>query len=180
MANLGNYQAAIDLFTQAINLDAKDFRFVCLLVCLLACLFACSLTCLCVCFFAPKHIRVEKSILLALEKSSHFSFVLFLCRFFGNRSYCYDRMGQYEKALQDADVAISLAPDWPKGYFRRGRALAGLKVLVSIMEIAQITFAILRGSWEIFKNYCLVNNKIIIVNFLFSYILMQRVVLLKF
>ncbi|KAL9982579.1 hypothetical protein ACROYT_G004641 [Oculina patagonica] len=74
MANLGNYQAAVDLFTQAINLDAKDFRF------------------------------------------------------FGNRSYCYDRMGQYEKALQDADVAISLAPDWPKGYFRRGRALAGLKL----------------------------------------------------
>ena len=37
-------------------------------------------------------------------------------------------MNQYEKALQDADVAISLAPDWPKGYFRRGRALAGLKV----------------------------------------------------
>lgn len=29
MANLGNYQAAIDLFSQAINLDAKDFRFVC-------------------------------------------------------------------------------------------------------------------------------------------------------
>lgn len=74
MANLGNYQAAVDLFSQAINLDAKDFRF------------------------------------------------------FGNRSYCYDRMGQYEKALQDADVAISLAPDWPKGYFRRGRALAGLKL----------------------------------------------------
>ncbi|CAH3139968.1 unnamed protein product [Pocillopora meandrina] len=74
MANVGNYQAAVDLFTQAINLDAKDFRF------------------------------------------------------FGNRSYCYDRMGQYEKALQDADVAISLAPDWPKGYFRRGRALAGLKL----------------------------------------------------
>lgn len=73
MANLGNYQAAVDLFTQAIKLDAKDFRF------------------------------------------------------FGNRSYCFDRMGQYEKALQDADVAISLAPDWPKGYFRRGRALAGLK-----------------------------------------------------
>lgn len=28
MANLGNYQAAVDLFSQAINLDAKDFRFV--------------------------------------------------------------------------------------------------------------------------------------------------------
>lgn len=28
MANQGNYQAAVDLFTQAINLDAKDFRYV--------------------------------------------------------------------------------------------------------------------------------------------------------
>ncbi|XP_032222089.1 uncharacterized protein LOC116604176 [Nematostella vectensis] len=74
MANLGNYQAAIELFTQAIKLDARDFRF------------------------------------------------------FGNRSYCFDRLGQFEKALQDADVAISLAPDWPKGFFRRGRALAGLKL----------------------------------------------------
>ena len=44
-------------------------------------------------------------------------------------------MGQYEKALQDADVAISLAPDWPKGYFRRGRALAGLKVVTRAIVI---------------------------------------------
>jgi len=43
-------------------------------------------------------------------------------------------MSQYEKALQDADVAISLAPDWPKGYFRRGRALAGLKVLFLMLS----------------------------------------------
>ena len=28
MANQGNYPAAVDLFTEAINLDAKDFRFV--------------------------------------------------------------------------------------------------------------------------------------------------------
>ena len=28
MANIGNYQAAVDLFTEAISLDAKDFRFV--------------------------------------------------------------------------------------------------------------------------------------------------------
>ena len=44
-------------------------------------------------------------------------------------------MGQYEKALQDADVAISLAQDWPKGYFRRGRALTGLKVLISCVNL---------------------------------------------
>ncbi|XP_077992391.1 uncharacterized protein LOC144446493 [Glandiceps talaboti] len=74
MANLGHYTAAIDLFTQAIKLDPRDFRF------------------------------------------------------FGNRSFCYDRLGQYDKALKDADKAISLAKEWPKGYFRKGRALAGLKL----------------------------------------------------
>ena len=26
MANLGNYQAAVEYFTEAINLDSKDFR----------------------------------------------------------------------------------------------------------------------------------------------------------
>ena len=74
MANLGHYQPAIELFTEAIGLDPGDFRFL------------------------------------------------------GNRSYCYDRMSQYDRALRDADKAISLAPEWPKGYFRKGRALAGLKV----------------------------------------------------
>lgn len=49
-------------------------------------------------------------------------------RFFGNRSYCYDRIQQYEKALKDADRAITLAKTWAKGYFRQGRALAGLKM----------------------------------------------------
>lgn len=32
------------------------------------------------------------------------------------------------RALRDADKAINIASDWPKGYFRKGRALAGLKV----------------------------------------------------
>ncbi|XP_067144359.1 uncharacterized protein [Centruroides vittatus] len=48
-------------------------------------------------------------------------------RFFGNRSYCYDRLGLYERALKDSEKAISLAPNWAKGYFRKGRALCGLK-----------------------------------------------------
>jgi len=48
-------------------------------------------------------------------------------RFFGNRSYCYDRTGQYENALKDSQSAISLAHQWPKGYFRKGRALIGLE-----------------------------------------------------
>ena len=53
---------------------------------------------------------------------------MFGCRFFGNRSYCYDRIQQYEKALKDAEKAIKLDQFWPKGHFRKGRALAGLKV----------------------------------------------------
>lgn len=48
-------------------------------------------------------------------------------RFFGNRSYCYYCLEQYPLALADAERAIQLAPDWPKGYFRKGSALMGMK-----------------------------------------------------
>ncbi|XP_067389615.1 tetratricopeptide repeat protein 31 isoform X2 [Emydura macquarii macquarii] len=48
-------------------------------------------------------------------------------RLFGNRSYCYERMRQYGKALSDAHVALSLRPGWPKGLFRKGKALLGLQ-----------------------------------------------------
>ena len=34
----------------------------------------------------------------------------------------------YFRALKDAEKAISLSSEWPKGHFRKGRALAGLKV----------------------------------------------------
>ncbi|XP_061804723.1 uncharacterized protein [Nerophis lumbriciformis] len=49
-------------------------------------------------------------------------------RFFGNRSYCYYCLEQYTQALADAERAIQLAPDWPKGYFRKGSALKGMKL----------------------------------------------------
>ncbi|XP_042340345.1 STI1-like protein [Plectropomus leopardus] len=48
-------------------------------------------------------------------------------RFYGNRSYCYWCLEQYSSALTDAQRSIQLAPDWPKGYFRKGCALLGLK-----------------------------------------------------
>lgn len=34
----------------------------------------------------------------------------------------------FSRALKDAERAILLQKDWPKGYFRKGRALAGLRV----------------------------------------------------
>uniref|UniRef100_UPI0037E9B5C9 stress-induced-phosphoprotein 1-like isoform X2 n=1 Tax=Semicossyphus pulcher TaxID=241346 RepID=UPI0037E9B5C9 len=48
-------------------------------------------------------------------------------RFYGNRSYCYWCLEQYSSALTDAQRSIQLAPDWPKGHFRKGCALMGLK-----------------------------------------------------
>lgn len=52
-----------------------------------------------------------------------------LCfRLFGNRSLCFERLQQYESALTDADVALSMEPNWIKGLFRKGKALCGLKV----------------------------------------------------
>lgn len=49
-------------------------------------------------------------------------------RFYGNRSYCYKCLKQYREALADAERAIELDPDWPKGHFRQGSALMGMKV----------------------------------------------------
>lgn len=56
------------------------------------------------------------------------SFVVENCRFFGNRSYCYYCLEQYPLALADAEKSIQMAPEWPKGYYRKGSALMGLKV----------------------------------------------------
>uniref|UniRef100_A0A8C4S5Z9 Uncharacterized LOC114652742 n=1 Tax=Erpetoichthys calabaricus TaxID=27687 RepID=A0A8C4S5Z9_ERPCA len=50
-------------------------------------------------------------------------------KFFGNRSFCYERLQQYDRALSDAEICISICPSWTKGSFRKGRALLGLKRL---------------------------------------------------
>ncbi|NWR04997.1 TTC31 protein, partial [Paradoxornis webbianus] len=49
-------------------------------------------------------------------------------RLLGNRSYCLEKLGRYEEALADAEAALALRPGWPKGSFRKGKALRGLKV----------------------------------------------------
>ncbi|XP_034425185.1 tetratricopeptide repeat protein 31-like isoform X2 [Hippoglossus hippoglossus] len=48
-------------------------------------------------------------------------------KLFGNRSFCFEKMQEYEKALTDAELCVNLCPGWVKGMFRKGRALAGLK-----------------------------------------------------
>ena len=48
----------------------------------------------------------------------------------------YSRSFYTCRALEDACNAISLKPDWPKGYYRKGRALAGLKVGKTVTSIS--------------------------------------------
>jgi len=46
--------------------------------------------------------------------------------FFSNRSACYASLGNFQKALEDAEQTIKIKSDWPKGYSRKGAALHGL------------------------------------------------------
>ncbi|KAF6715881.1 Tetratricopeptide repeat protein 31 [Oryzias melastigma] len=48
-------------------------------------------------------------------------------KLFGNRSFCYEKLLEYDKALTDAELSLAISPGWVKGLFRKGRALAGLK-----------------------------------------------------
>ncbi|NXP96252.1 TTC31 protein, partial [Passerina amoena] len=48
-------------------------------------------------------------------------------RLLGNRSYCLEKLGRFEEALADAEAALALQPGWPKGSFRKGKALRGLQ-----------------------------------------------------
>jgi tetratricopeptide (TPR) repeat protein len=47
----------------------------------------------------------------------------FLAAVFSNRSAAFEGSGQFSAALADAERAIELAPQWPKGYFRAVKAL---------------------------------------------------------
>ncbi|KAJ6151776.1 heat shock protein STI1 [Penicillium chermesinum] len=50
---------------------------------------------------------------------------------FSNRSAVYAAQNEFQKALEDADKAISIKPDWSKGYLRKGAAQRGLGDLLA-------------------------------------------------
>eukprot|EP00854_Cymbomonas_tetramitiformis_P002506 gene2506-3252_t len=60
----------------------------------------------------------QYSMAIRMDKNNH---VLF-----SNRSASHAGVGNYEKALEDADRCIKLAPKWGKGFARKGAALVGL------------------------------------------------------
>ncbi|KAK2712681.1 hypothetical protein QYM36_011387 [Artemia franciscana] len=51
----------------------------------------------------------------------------FDCRYYANRSLVYTKLGEFELAIRDADTSLSLNEDFPKGHYRKGQALIGLK-----------------------------------------------------
>lgn len=57
--------------------------------------------------------------------------------YYSNRSASYASLKQYEKALEDADLCIALAPEWPKAFSRKGAALHGLGRLDEAKEVYQ-------------------------------------------
>lgn len=47
--------------------------------------------------------------------------------YYSNRAAAYQSKGDFSKALADAEKCIQLAPQWPKGYSRKGAALHAMK-----------------------------------------------------
>lgn len=45
---------------------------------------------------------------------------------YSNRSAVYSAQNEYQKALEDAEKAVSIKPDWSKGHLRKGAAYRGL------------------------------------------------------
>lgn len=53
---------------------------------------------------------------------------------YSNRSAAYAKAGKFELALADAEKTVELNPTWPKGYLRKGCALAGLNKFTESFE----------------------------------------------
>ena len=46
--------------------------------------------------------------------------------FYSNRSAAFAGLGRFDLACDDADVCLTLRPDWPNGWMRKGIALRGM------------------------------------------------------
>lgn len=57
-----------------------------------------------------------------------------LHKLYGNRSLAYTKAQHYRDAAADAGKCIELAPQWPKGYWRLGMALLGLKQTLQAIQ----------------------------------------------
>jgi stress-induced-phosphoprotein 1 len=55
-------------------------------------------------------------------------------KLFSNRAACYTKLGAWNEGLKDADECIKLAPEFPKGYSRKGHLQFFMKEFDKAME----------------------------------------------
>lgn len=55
--------------------------------------------------------------------------------YYSNRSACYSAVGNYQKAIEDADKCISLNSSWTKGYYRKAIALSCLEKYAEALSV---------------------------------------------
>lgn len=61
----------------------------------------------------------------------------------------------YIRALKDAEKSVALCPSWPKGYYRKGRALLGLKVSLLFMTFLKLAINMIKIScWHLQNCIC--------------------------
>lgn len=53
--------------------------------------------------------------------------------YYGNRSACYMMLGNYKKALEDAQKSVALDPAFTKGYIRIAKCCIALGICTNII-----------------------------------------------
>lgn len=69
---------------------------------------------------------------IAIEPNNHI--------LYSNRSAVYAAQSEYQKALDDANKATELKPDWAKGWSRKGAAARGLGDLGTYNHVSYYLF----------------------------------------
>ncbi|XP_038060032.1 uncharacterized protein LOC119731090 [Patiria miniata] len=63
-----------------------------------------------------------------------------------NRSLAYLKLNRSEQAIEDADLAIAIDPQWAKGYWRKCCALTALGRYHEVLPVAQDGFKLLKSN----------------------------------
>jgi translocation protein SEC72 len=59
-----------------------------------------------------------------------------------NRAACFLEIGDFSNALYDSEIVTNIKPNWPKGFFRKGRALVGLGMFGEAVESFELALAL--------------------------------------
>ena len=72
---------------------------------------------------------------------------------YSNRSAMYYNLEDYDNAINDADKAISLKPNYPKAYLRKGNALEGKKLFNEALNTYNIGLKYNKNNSQLLEAY---------------------------